>query len=139
MLLLFFLTFIKHYLMIFFFPSQDRNIYLMKADGLEKRFQSSDSSDHPMVGSISGRHELSCLFSQKLIFIFHLRISTYRNLKTGGWGERMNSSFSYSIVLEKYVFYFQFLLLVHRNLHIYGRFAFGIYEQRMAKNTTKME
>ncbi|XP_027921088.1 kinesin-like protein KIN-4A isoform X2 [Vigna unguiculata] len=32
----------------------DRNIYLMKADGLERRFQSLDSSDHPMVGSISG-------------------------------------------------------------------------------------
>ncbi|XP_047157412.1 kinesin-like protein KIN-4A isoform X1 [Vigna umbellata] len=32
----------------------DRNIYLMKADGLERRFQSSDSSDHPLVGSISG-------------------------------------------------------------------------------------
>jgi len=28
----------------------------MKGDGLESRFQSLDSSDHPMVGSISGRH-----------------------------------------------------------------------------------
>ncbi|CAJ1942867.1 unnamed protein product [Sphenostylis stenocarpa] len=32
----------------------DGNIYLMKADGLERPFQSLDSSDHPMVGSISG-------------------------------------------------------------------------------------
>ncbi|ESW27894.1 hypothetical protein PHAVU_003G241500 [Phaseolus vulgaris] len=32
----------------------DGNIYLMKAEGLERRFQSLDSSDHPMVGSISG-------------------------------------------------------------------------------------
>jgi len=110
----FFFLLIKHYLIIIIiFFSQDRNIYLMKADGLERRFQSLDSSDHPMVGSISGRHELSWFFSQKLIFIFNLRISIYRNFKTGGWGEGMNSSFSCSIILEKYVFYFQFLLLVH--------------------------
>ncbi|KAL2344045.1 hypothetical protein Fmac_005330 [Flemingia macrophylla] len=32
----------------------DGPIYLMKTDGLERRFQSLDSSDHPMVGSISG-------------------------------------------------------------------------------------
>ncbi|KAK7331036.1 hypothetical protein VNO77_25245 [Canavalia gladiata] len=32
----------------------DGHIYLMKTDGLERRFQSSDSSDHPMIGSISG-------------------------------------------------------------------------------------
>ncbi|KAK7386413.1 hypothetical protein VNO78_26631 [Psophocarpus tetragonolobus] len=32
----------------------DEHIYLMKTDGLERRFQSLDSSDHPMVGSISG-------------------------------------------------------------------------------------
>ncbi|RDY01938.1 Kinesin-like protein KIN-4A [Mucuna pruriens] len=31
----------------------DGHIYLMKTDGLERRFQSLDSSDHPMVGSIS--------------------------------------------------------------------------------------
>ncbi|KAK7251004.1 hypothetical protein RIF29_33855 [Crotalaria pallida] len=32
----------------------DGHIYLEKTDGLEKRFQSSDSSDHPMIESISG-------------------------------------------------------------------------------------
>ncbi|KAJ1421145.1 P-loop containing nucleoside triphosphate hydrolase [Sesbania bispinosa] len=32
----------------------DEHIYLIKTDGLERRFQSSDSSDHPMAGSISG-------------------------------------------------------------------------------------
>ncbi|XP_027345232.1 kinesin-like protein KIN-4A isoform X2 [Abrus precatorius] len=32
----------------------DGHIYLMKTDGLERCFQSSDSSDHPMAGSISG-------------------------------------------------------------------------------------
>ncbi|TKY55686.1 Kinesin protein FRA1 [Spatholobus suberectus] len=32
----------------------DGHIYLMQTDGLERRFQSLDSSDHPMIGSISG-------------------------------------------------------------------------------------
>ncbi|KAG4933469.1 hypothetical protein JHK87_047471 [Glycine soja] len=32
----------------------DGHIILMKTDGLERHFQSLDSSDHPMVGSISG-------------------------------------------------------------------------------------
>ncbi|KAG4390977.1 hypothetical protein AAZX31_05G084700 [Glycine max] len=32
----------------------DGHIYLMKTDGLERRFQSLDSSDHSLVGSLSG-------------------------------------------------------------------------------------
>ncbi|KAK7263173.1 hypothetical protein RJT34_30758 [Clitoria ternatea] len=32
----------------------DGHVYLMKREGVERRFQSLDSSDHPMAGSISG-------------------------------------------------------------------------------------
>ena len=55
---------------IFLFFYQNGHIILMKTDGLERHFQSLDSSDHPMVGSISGRHLLSCIMSHKNLVDF---------------------------------------------------------------------
>jgi len=65
---------LKTLYVIFFFFFQDGHAYFLKNDGLERRFRSSELSDHLIAGSMPGTHLWLCFWRRSRLYNFRILI-----------------------------------------------------------------